>query len=62
MQAQRLTEHDLMYTFDDIISISSVMEQVKEKQNAAQGLFNILIEGESGTGKELLRHSCGKPF
>lgn len=54
MQAQRLTEQDLMYNFDDIISVSTTMDQVKEKaKRAAQGLFSILIEGESGTGKEL---------
>jgi len=65
IQAQRLTEHDLIYTFDDIISVSSIMEEVKEQaKRAAQGIFNILIEGESGTGKELFARAihAASPF
>ncbi len=53
-QAQRLTANDYMYTFDDIISASEAMKEIKEKaKRAAQGYSTILIEGESGTGKEL---------
>lgn len=53
-QAQRLTANDYTYTFDDIISASGAMKEIKEQaKRAAQGYSTILIEGESGTGKEL---------
>ena len=46
------------YHFDDIISVSTVMDKVKlkAKQYAATDC-NILIYGESGTGKEMMAQS-----
>lgn len=52
--AYRLTGNDYIYTFDDIIGSSELMQEVKRKaERVAQSLSTVLIEGESGTGKEL---------
>ncbi len=46
------------FTFDDIITISPVLDQLKrEAEQAAQGLSTLLICGESGVGKELFAQS-----
>ena len=56
--------------FDDIVSCSKSMEELKQKsRKASGGESTILILGESGTGKELLARAihnssprAGKPF
>ncbi|MGE5577336.1 MAG: sigma 54-interacting transcriptional regulator [Syntrophothermus sp.] len=46
------------YTFDNIVSSSVSMSQLKKvAQQAARGNSTILLQGESGTGKELLAHA-----
>ena len=46
--------HTARYTFDDIISISPVMERIKKiAEKMAATRSSVLITGESGTGKEL---------
>jgi transcriptional regulator with PAS, ATPase and Fis domain len=52
--AYNLLERRQAFTFDDIISRSECMEQVKEISKKVSGNNStILIRGESGTGKEL---------
>ncbi len=52
--AYNLLERRQAFTFDDIISQSDCMEQVKEISKKVSGNNStILIRGESGTGKEL---------
>lgn len=47
-----------LYTIDDIVSISSQMEELKEKiVRIANTNSSVLIWGESGTGKELVAQS-----
>jgi transcriptional regulator with PAS, ATPase and Fis domain len=49
-----LTASNLSTTFDEIVSCSPQIVQLKEKAlRVAKGSSNILISGESGTGKEL---------
>lgn len=52
--AYNLMERKQMFVFDDIISQSECIEQVKEiAKNVSRNGSTILIRGESGTGKEL---------
>jgi transcriptional regulator with PAS, ATPase and Fis domain len=52
--AYNLLESKQMFTFDDIISKSSCVEQVKEiARKVSTNNSTVLIRGESGTGKEL---------
>lgn len=47
--------HTARYTFDDIISISPIMERTKKlAEKMAATRSSVLITGESGTGKELI--------
>ena len=49
-----LCEHQIQYTFDDIIGVSEEMARIKEYAGQiALNRSTILIQGESGTGKEL---------
>lgn len=49
-----LSEHNLAYTFEDIIGDSKAINQVKaQAYQVAKGNSTILITGESGTGKEV---------
>ncbi len=65
-----LTASNLSTSFDEIVSNSPQIVQLKEKAlKVAKGSSNILISGESGTGKELfaraIHHSSprsSKPF
>ena len=46
------------YNFDDIISVSPVMAELKDRaKKYAKTSSNVLILGESGTGKEMLAQS-----
>lgn len=46
------------YSINDIIGVSGVIVQMKEKiQRAAKSNSIVLIEGETGSGKELVAHS-----
>lgn len=46
------------FSFDDIITSDSVVENIKRTAyKAAKGLSTILLRGESGTGKELFAHA-----
>ena len=64
------TKRGALYTFDDIIGESEVMEAMKERgRRFARSNEPILLSGESGTGKELIAqalHSASpraeKPF
>ena len=52
--AYNLLESKQMFTFDDIISKSDCIDQVKEiARKVAKNNSTVLIRGESGTGKEL---------
>lgn len=52
--AYNLLERRQTFTFDDIISRSTCIEQVKEiSKKVSRNSSTILIRGESGTGKEL---------
>lgn len=58
------------YTFEDIVSSSGLMQEVKKiAKKAAAGDQHVLIQGESGTGKEMFAHAIhnassrrSKPF
>lgn len=50
-----------IYTFQDIISKSEIMDKTKElAKKAAHTTSNVLLIGESGTGKELFAHAIHK--
>ncbi|MDD3850403.1 MAG: sigma 54-interacting transcriptional regulator [Firmicutes bacterium] len=55
---QIIRKLEAKYTFDDIVSINSKMQEVIEKaKKAAQTPATVLLQGESGTGKELFAHA-----
>ena len=55
---QIIRKLEAKYTFDDIVSVNSRMQEVIEKaKKAAQTPATVLLQGESGTGKELFAHA-----
>jgi len=58
-RAHRLIRRlDTKYTFDDIIAVSPIMQELLEQaRKAAATPATVLLSGESGTGKELFAHA-----
>lgn len=58
-QAKKIIRNlEAKYTFDDIIGVSPVMQDVIDKSKlAAATPATVILRGESGTGKELFAHA-----
>lgn len=55
---QLIRRLDTKYTFDDIVAVSPIMQELMEQaRRAASTPATVLLSGESGTGKELFAHA-----
>jgi PAS domain S-box-containing protein len=55
---QIIRKLEAKYTFEDIVSVNPIMQEVIDKaKKAALTPATVLLQGESGTGKELFAHA-----